>query len=53
MAKELKRLSIKKQKKMYKKFIKKGNYDSFEGFIKMLGNSLVDTGRLEFVEIIF
>ena len=53
MVKELKKLSIKKQKKMYKKFIKRGNYDSFEGFIKMLGDSLIDIRRLEFVEITF
>ena len=51
MIKELKKLPIKKQKKMYKKFIKRGNYDSFEGFIKMLGNSLVDVKKLEFIEI--
>ena len=51
MVKELKKLSIKKQKKMYKKFIKRGNYDSFEGFIKMLGNSLVDVKKLEFIEV--
>ena len=51
MIKELKKLSRKKQKKMYKKFIKRGNYDSFEGFIKMLGNSLVDVKKLEFIEV--
>ena len=51
MVKELKKLPIKKQKKMYKKFIKRGNYDSFEGFIKMLGNSLVDVKKLEFIEV--
>ena len=51
MVKELKKLSIKKQKKMYKKFIKRRNYDSFEGFIKMLRNSLVDVKKLEFIEI--
>jgi len=51
MVKELKKLPIKKQKKMYKKFIKRENYDSFEGFIKMLGNSLVDVKKLEFIEV--